>query len=396
MKLKNFSYLLFALVFLTMCNSYENKNELDFNLIPVSGEASNWWNRSLADINGDGLKDIILQHENGFGGYLLWLETGKDTATWTEHLIADSASIGDDMACGDMETADVDNDGDIDVFGFVQDGEWESGEPTSIYWFENPSWEAHYIGEAPNFIKDIEKADFNLDGRIDIVVITFNKNSLQVFCQAEEGWQEAANLTITNLHEGMGVGDIDGDGITDIATNGYWLKTPDNVYEDEWTVRVINSKWNNQEGDWSRNATKNYCADIDNDGKDEVFISHSERKDYPVAWYDLTDAENNKWEEHIIDTINACHTLQVYDFDNDSDLDILAGENQMRWQDEDDDPVYIYLNEGNNQNFQKKLLTNEGIYNGLAGDLDDDGDIDILRLPGHSHNEFEIWLNTLK
>jgi hypothetical protein len=193
----------------------------------------------------------------------------------------------------------------------------------------------------------------------------------------------------------MAVGDIDGDGFMDIATNGYWVKSPGSDFTKEWKVQSIDKKWYNQEGDWSKNATKIFCADIDKDGKAEVFISHSERAGYPVAWYDLIDVDKNTWEEHVIDTIAACHTLQVYDFDGDGDVDVLAGENQMRWDDEHD-PVCLYLNQGDNMNFTKQLLTTRGIYNGLAGDIDKDGDVDFMRLPGHSHGQLEMWINQVK
>jgi len=390
-----YAWMVLMFCMMTMCQTQKKLSEITFTEVTVSGQANNWWARAMADINGDGLLDIVLQDDNAYGGWLGWLETGQDTARWKLHLIADSARIGDDFACGDMETADLDHDGDVDVFGFVQEGEWESADSSTIYWFENPGWEAHLIGKAPGFIKDVEKADFNNDGKTDIAVITYTRNSLQVFCQDQDGWREEVSQMIPNLHEGMSVGDIDGDGYTDIATNGYWVRNPGGDGSAEWVTLQIDSRWSSQEGDWSKNATKNFCADVDEDGKAEVFISHSERKGYPVSWYDLVDAENNTWEEYVIDTIDGCHTLQVYDFNHDGHLDVLAGENQMRWEDEDD-PVNLYLNSGDNQNFIKQTISSKGIYNGLAGDLDQDGDLDILRLPGHSSTTLYIWFNQIK
>lgn len=93
---------------------------------------------------------------------------------------------------------------------------------------------------------------------------------------------------------------------------------PDSI---DWKLREIDSIWHNQTGDWSQNATKHSCADIDEDGKSEVFISLSERAGYPVAYYKLIDAEINHWEKHIIiDELPAAHTLQVAVLDNDGDL----------------------------------------------------------------------------
>jgi hypothetical protein len=394
--MKPTSFLFIFIVLFSLCTPTDKLSEPTFDNVTFSNQASNWWARHLSDLDGDGIKEIVLQNNNAYGGWLGYLSAPDDSLKrkWELTLIADTLALNGTFAAGDMQTADVDNDGDVDVFGFVHGGEWESTDPTRIYWFENPSWEPSYIGQAPAFVKDVEAADFNDDGKIDLTVITFDHNSLQVFTRNDTGWMEAVNKSLINLHEGMAVGDIDGDGYTDIATNGYWLKSPGDNISDDWMVQSIDEVWHNQDGDWSRNATKNYCADIDGDGQDEVFISHSERKNYPVAMYDLTDVSNNVWEKFIIDTIDACHTLQVRDFNNDGLLDILAGENQMRWSEDDPvDPVNIYLNKGNGVEFEKLNLTNDGIYNGLSGDIDNDQDMDILRLPGHSAEELEGWFN---
>ena len=56
------------------------------------------------------------------------------------------------------------------------------------------------------------------DGKLDLVAITFVQNTMTVFRQdSPSKWTVAQRLTLKNLHEGMDVGDIDGDGDTDIA-----------------------------------------------------------------------------------------------------------------------------------------------------------------------------------
>lgn len=363
-------------------------DRLEFSKEIISTSANYWWARKMVDLDGDGYKEIVLTDNNASGGWLGYLQrTGE--GEWEKHIISDSSQIGGTFAGGDIEASDFDRDGDTDILGFVHDGEWDNeSAKTEIYLFENPSWKSQLIGEAPGFIKDVEVADFNLDGDPGFAVITYSEHSFQLFAQHTVGWKEVARFSIPNLHEGMAVGDIDGDKFPEVVTNGYWLKSPGKDFSGKWTRNSIDDKWHNQEGDWSRNATKQFCRDIDEDGRAEVFISHSERKGYPVAWYDF---EGNSWEEHVIDTLEASHTLQVFDFDSDGDFDLLAGENRDRW-DDPGDPVKLYLNQGDNT-FQEQLLTTEGIYNGLAGDMDSDGDIDILRLPGHASDTLEVWIN---
>jgi hypothetical protein len=378
-------------------NARENQGH-GFEVRVISDQAEMWWARDLADINGDGLLDVALQNNNARGGWLGWLETGKDLKTWQTHIIAETAPNGETFACGDLATGDIDSDGDIDIFAFAHPGEWdEGGAPTTVYWYESPAWKAHEIGSCPAFVKDAHPADFNGDGKLDLVTITFVQNRLTVFRQdAPDRWTAVQRLTVKNLHEGMDVGDIDGDGDIDIAANGYWLENPGGDLTDAWLIREIDPQWHRQEGDWSRNACKHFCRDIDGDGKAEVFISHSERAGYPVVMYRSEDPKRGDWQETLLRRdLTAAHTLQVFDFDNDGDQDVLTGVNMNRAKGlgEETFPVYLLLNQGDGRRWREVTLTREGIYNGQAGDIEGDGDVDLLRLPTHDGTELSAWLN---
>lgn len=369
-----------------------------FTVQVISDQADMWWARVPVDLNNDGLLDIVLQSNNAHGGWLGWLETQADLKSWAPHLIAETAPDGQTFACGDLDAGDIDNDGDMDLFAFAHPGEWdEGGAPTTVYWYENPSWTAHKIGTAPAFIKDLNAADFNGDGKLDLVAITFERNSMTVFRQdSPSQWTEVQNLTVKNLHEGMDVGDIDGDGDLDVAAGGYWVENPGGDLTGDWAVHTIDAKWHNQDGDWSRNATKVFCRDIDGDGKAEVFIAHSERARYPVAMYRSADPKSGDWQEIVIAAdLPAGHTLQVFDFDGDGDYDVLTGVNTNRAKalEATSFPVYLLLNQGNARLWKRVTLTNEGIYNGQAADFEGDGDVDFLRLPTHDGTVFELWTN---
>ena len=225
-----------------------------------------------------------------------------------------------------------------------------------------------------------------------MVTLTFEENYLTIFHQRPDGtYAQAQQQQITNLHEGMDVCDLDGDGDVDIAANGYWLANPGAV-DQLWPVASIDAQWHNQTGDWSRNATKVACADLDADGQQEVLLTHSERAGYPVAHYQLRDAATNTWDQTVLlDSLVAAHNLQVFDFDLDGDPDILTGVNRSRaWNlDVRDYPVYLLQNPG----WDTLRIHSEGIYNGQVSDYDGDGDYDIFRYPTHDDTLFQVLIN---
>ena len=198
------------------------QSDLEFTPILIENEANLWWARALGDINGDGILDLVLQNNNGHGGWLGWYEAQNKGRSWKRHIIAEKAPNGGTFGCGDMDIGDIDNDGDLDILGFEHPGEWdEGGTETEIFWYDNPNWKPHPIGQAPDFIKDLNLTDFNNDGKLDLVTITYTENIMSIFRQdAPDKWNRVKQFTVVNLHEGMDVGDIDGDGDPDVAANG--------------------------------------------------------------------------------------------------------------------------------------------------------------------------------
>jgi hypothetical protein len=379
---------------------------LSFQARVIETEAVLWWARALGDVNGDGLTDLLLQDNNGHGGTLRWYETRPGGAAWAAHVIAERALNGGPFAGGDLAAGDVDNDGHLDVVALAHPGEWkQAGAPTEIYWYENPApegnpakdaWEPRSIGRVPAFVKDVRLADFNGDGRVDLVATAFEGNRFVVFRQdGPERWTKVQDFAIPNLHEGLDVGDVTGNGRLDVAANGYWIENPGGDLGGEWRLRSIDEKWHNQTGDWSRNATKVFCRDITGDGRAEVFISHSERAGYPVSWYQAEDPRTGPWVERVItDKLVAVHTLQVFDFNGDGHYDVLAGVNagRARALGATEFPVVIFLNQGDNRRWHEFVVSAEGIYNGQVGDLTGNGVLDVFRLTSHDATRFEVLI----
>lgn len=375
-------------------NESKETKKFAFQKYPIADSLENFWAMCPADLTGDKTDDLAFIYNNAFGGYLGYFIGRKDTSLWKKTIIAKKAPNGGTFAAGDLECADIDFDGDIDIIAVQHTGEWENAKGKSvIYWYENPGWKAHLIGEAPNFVKDLSYADFNNDSKMDLAVLTFEDHTLSVFQQNDkDNWERVQYFhNYKDIHEGMDVGDLNGDGNTDIVANAYAFFNPGNDLSAQWKVENINEKWNSQEGDWSRNATKIYLKDINHDKNAEVFISHSERVGYPLAWYQRN--ANGTWDEKIIkDSIHACHTLQVFDFNKDGAFDVLAGINKGRAKDlnKSDFDVTVFLGNKSHNSWKPVVIDENGIYNGQVSDFDKDGDYDIFCYP--AHNSVKLYM----
>lgn len=384
--------------------------EMSFTQRQVVDSAHYWWALTHGDVNGDGIEDIVfIDGNNDASGYLGYKVGQLADSIWKDVVIAQNPPDEGGFASGDLEAADMDGDGDIDVLAVRHPGEWmDAAAPAEVFWYENPGndadqWTPHFIGDALGAVKDMSIGDFNNDGLGDLAVMTFNEHNVRMHRQNPDGsFTMVAEFTEPGIHEGMDIGDLDGDGDLDVAANGYIFSNPGGDLTGEWIVSSIDDRWHNQtyhKDSWSINATKTFIADIDEDGTNEVFMTHSENAGYPLAYY--TRQANGSWKPTIVlDSIPAAHTLMVFDMDLDGDKDIVTGVNRARAVSLErgltEFPIYVLLNDGDNMSFTSTTIGTGGIYNGRVTDYDGDGDMDIIRYPDHEAKKLFILVNETK
>jgi hypothetical protein len=136
-----------------------------------------------------------------------------------------------------------------------------------------------------------------------------------------------------------------------------------------------------------------YIKDINGDSRADVLFSHSERQGYPVSWYEADKSDKEAWKEHVIHTVDFCHTLQAADMDLDGDIDVVAGEMEKS---DDPDQVIIFLNDGDGLSWRKQVIANMSIYSGKVADIDNDGDPDIVANRNWNEPPLEIWENLIR
>ncbi len=357
--------------------------------------------RNIADFNNDGRGDIFVVEGEFKPTVFAWYEFPN----WKKHTI-NSKSLAGMHYIADSAIGDVDGDGDQDlILPDAHEGMMR------MLWFENPfiggkskdqEWQEHVMADLGDvsWLKDVEVADFNNDGMLDVAAR--GEHDMFMLYHQKNTW-EKIHFPV-KAHEGLASGDIDRDGYSDLILNGFWLKNPGKNIRSVWTEYDFDTKWFDQKTDsWQDNNCQVRIGDINADGLLDIIISNSEKAGYPVSWYQAPkDPMNETWREHVIDTLDYCHTLQIADFDNNGSLDVLAAEMVKG---DDPDKMMLYLNNANIKSatvrkdatiaFTAQQIQNTGAYWAIAGDLGGDGDIDILSSHSYDEPPVEFWENHL-
>lgn len=211
----------------------------------------------------------------------------------------------------------------------------------------------------------------------------------------------------------VAIADIDGDGKLDIVADAYvnhsvkWYKQPANLY-DAWTGYVI---------DWDlRNAHDVQVGDINNDSRmDIIALSLSNRSgDYDegngtLFWYQAPADPTvvGDWVRVEIETGNQTWTsngilgsrsLSVFDVDSDGDLDVILAVDANTYRTRGALDWYenintTYANFTSNWTQHRISSDISNLADAQAGDLDGDGNPDIVTAEHHPENAgtTEIW-----
>ncbi|PZA05826.1 ThuA domain-containing protein, partial [Meiothermus sp. Pnk-1] len=318
------------------------------------------WMKGIADLNGDGLPDLIV---GGANGPVVWYAAPN----WTKGTISSSASSQSGSAA-----ADIDGDGDIDVV-------------IGTTWYENQnqgaSWTAHALGSAGTH--DIVIADFNGDGKPDIAMRGEADAVVSVFFQnGKDSWSKI-DLDPGYGRNGLDAGDLDRDGKPDLVIGGYWLKNPGG--EGAKTA----SNWKRYKfADWDAFAAVR-VADLNQDGRLDVVLSVSESLG-DVAWFEApADPTSLNWTKHLIDrNLDSVHSLDVVDMNQDGNLDVVGSEFR------DQGRLIVYLNDGSGNNWTANVVGNDFLHNTRVADIGNDGDYDIFGATAFGDAPVTLYENT--
>lgn len=318
--------------------------------------------KALADIDGDGVLDIVVADDTTTP--LQWYEGDSGRG----HVIDDRV-----VFTTDMETGDVDGDGDPDVI--VPDFPGET-----LLWFANPrvgggDWTAHEIGAG--LAHDLAAGDVDGDGDLDVVA-RGHAGATLVFLQDDPlRWTRVD--TVVPGGEGVALGDLDDDGDLDLVEDGFWVETPADPATGSWRVHRFADGWPSQ--------VSVQTADLDDDGDLDVVLAASESEGR-MAWYANPGRGEGAWVEHPVDgTLDYVHDFQIGDIDLDGDLDIAFAEMHQSARRR----VGVLLRSGDGWRMQ--VLATTGSHNLRMGDLEGDGDLDLVGVNWDGRSPLEVWRN---
>ncbi|HEX9991501.1 MAG TPA: FG-GAP-like repeat-containing protein [Acidimicrobiales bacterium] len=167
-----------------------------------------------ADMDGDGLNDVVSAHLSGNGGDLAVALNNGD-GTFAQHVEIDTGRSHREIAA-----ADLDGDGDVDVAGVdTDDGITVFLNDGSGVAFTTEVYDGETVNGYLNAVA-IDIGDVDVDGVPDIAVANWTGNDVGVWYGHGDGTfspraiHYGMNTAITDLE----LADFDGDGLVDVAT----------------------------------------------------------------------------------------------------------------------------------------------------------------------------------
>ena len=340
----------------------------------------------VADVNRDGKLDII-SGEN-------WYEQttpGKDGPRWIKHHFRDLPFNGGYLEdLGDL-AIDVNGDGYPDV---VTSSYWT----TPLAWWENPGksnkpWVKHII-DMRSSVEFSFLVDILNTGKPQQLLPQFGSTKIpltwyEIVGKGADAHWVGHEVSPRSYGHGIGAGDVNGDGRTDIITPKGWFEAPPDPRNGQWIFHTFLSA---DSGHPEINLGVTgfiYTMDVNGDGLPDLVTTLGH--DYGIFWYEQKKDEqgNRTWVKHVIDEAwSQAHALTISDLKGDGKPVLVTGKRYYAHETDNGahEPLGLY--------WYERVQTARGMqwrrhvidYSTRTGggmqvcvvDIDHDGDLDIV------------------
>lgn len=363
-------------------------------------------NVQVVDLDDDQRNEILVC-DAGLNRVLSY--SRSDEGVWQEQVIGMQLS-----APAHATVVDLDQDGDTDVvvsiLGNIQP---DDGVVGSVVWLEQIAGQyvPHTILENVRRVSDVQAADLDADGDIDLAVAVFGYNRGQVLWLENRGDQQFREHELLarpgTIH--VPIADYDGDGDPDIAAivsqDEEELWAFENLGDGQFQNRMLHRFFNFDIG-----SAGLIRADLDGDEDIDLILPVGDNLEdtdaYPQPYHGCFWFENQgDWRFALerISSLGGTYAASVCDLDQDEDLDVMLVSMSNDWRSENPASV-VWLENDGRQNFQTWQIDSapSHLVTIACGDVNGDHFPDIvagglhIRAPYSRIGSVTSWLNLRK